>query len=238
MRNKLALVVLFFTLTFVLSPLASVGFNGFTPFQFPIPQIDPPVQPASYAFSIWGIIYFWLVLGAGYGLWRAPNDPGWNAMRMPLAGSLIIGTFWIAAANSAPILATIMIVAMAALAILAVLRAGNLQPWLQVRPVALYAGWLTAASGVAIGVLLGGYGVFSAQAAAIICLIGVLAVALAVQSARPREWGYPAAVIWALVGVIVQNSSNTNWPVIALATFGIAALALRTKFSFTERPST
>ena len=63
MRNQLALVVLFFTLTFVLSPLASVGFNGFTPFQFPIPQVDPPVQPAGYAFSIWGIICFWLVLG-------------------------------------------------------------------------------------------------------------------------------------------------------------------------------
>lgn len=238
MRRHLALVVLIATLTFVFSPLATLGFNGFTPDQFPIAQVDPPVQPAGYAFSIWGVIYLWLAVGAGYGLWRAADDPGWQAMRLPLAISLIIGTFWIAAANTAPIIATIMIVAMAALAILAVLRAGNLQPWLQVRPVALYAGWLTAASGVAIGVLLGGYAIMSAQSAAIICLIGVLAVALTVQSARPREWGYPTAVVWALVGVIVQNSSSANWSVIVLATFGIAALALRAILSFMKGPST
>ena len=42
------------------------------------------------------------------------------------------------------------------------------QPWLQARPVALYAGWLTAATGVAIGVALGGYGVLPAQWAAIL----------------------------------------------------------------------
>ncbi|MCG3269557.1 tryptophan-rich sensory protein [Yoonia sp. I 8.24] len=238
MKRHLALVVLISTLTFVFSPLATRGFNGFTPDQFPVVQIDPPVQPAGYAFSIWGVIYLWLLIGAGYGVWRAADDPGWQAMRTPLAISLIIGTFWIAAANAAPILATFMIVAMAALAILAMLRAGNSHPWLQVRPVALYAGWLTAASGVAIGVLLGGYAVVSAQSAAIICLICVLAVALKVQSARPREWGYPIAVVWALLGVIVQNASNANWPVIALATLGIAALVLRTMLSLMKGPST
>ncbi|MGJ8547775.1 MAG: hypothetical protein ACSHWZ_20215 [Sulfitobacter sp.] len=238
MKRYLPLVVLVATLTFVLSPLASTGFNGFTPDQFPVVQNDPPVQPAGYAFSIWGLIYAWLIVGAGYGFWRAADDSGWQAMRLPLAASLIIGTFWIAAANAAPILATVMIIAMAALAILAMLRAGHRQPWLQVHPVALYAGWLTAASGVGIGVLLGGYAILSAQNAAILCLIGVLAIALTVQSARPREWGYPAAVVWALVGVIVQNAPSSNWPVITLAVLGIAALISRTLFSFIKGPST
>ncbi|SMX43138.1 tryptophan-rich sensory protein [Octadecabacter ascidiaceicola] len=237
MKRYLPLVVLVATLTFALSPLASTGFNGFTPDQFPVVQNDPPVQPAGYAFSIWGLIYAWLIVGAGYGFWRAAEDPGWQAMRTPLAVSLTVGTFWIAAANAAPILATVMIVAMAVLAILAMLRAGHRQPWLQVRPVALYAGWLTAASGVGIGVLLGGYAILSAQSAAILCLIGVLAVALAVQSAHPREWGYPAAVVWALVGVIVQNAPS-NWPVIILAALGIAALMSRTLFSVIKGPNT
>ncbi|MGH1465029.1 MAG: hypothetical protein ACRBBQ_06680 [Cognatishimia sp.] len=238
MKKFLPLVVLIATLTFVLSPLASTVFNGFTPNQFPVVQNDPPVQPAGYAFSIWGLIFTWLMVGAGYGFWRASDDPGWQAMRLPLAASLIIGTFWIAAANTAPILATVMIIAMAVLAILAVLRAGHRQPWFQVRPVALYAGWLTAASGVGIGVLLGGYAILSAQSAATLCLIGVLVVALTVQSARPREWGYPAAVVWALVGVIVQNLTTSNWTVIILAAFSIVALISRTLFSVMKGPST
>ena len=42
-------------LLFAVSPLFTQGFNGFEPDQFPVPQDDPPVQPAGYAFSIWGL---------------------------------------------------------------------------------------------------------------------------------------------------------------------------------------
>lgn len=228
MRSRaLAIVVLIATLTFAVSPLMTSGFNGFTGDQFPVPQDNPPVQPAGYAFSIWGAIYLWLIISAVYGLWRAADDPNWQVMRPALAISLIIGTFWIAAANAAPIVATVMIVVMVATAIAAMLRAGSSQPWLQARPVALYAGWLTAATGVAIGVILGGYAILSAQAAAIVCLVGVLVVALAVQAARPREWGYPAAVIWALIGVIIANLTGPNIAVIALAALGIVLLGIR-----------
>ncbi|WP_372841640.1 hypothetical protein [Phaeovulum sp.] len=225
-------LVLMATLAFALSPLLTIGFNGFTASQFPVPQIDPPVQPAGYAFSIWGVIYLWLIAGAGYGFWRAADDPGWHPMRRPLIISLAIGAFWIAAAGVSPLLATLMIFVMAAAAIAALLRAGKGQAWLQARPVALYAGWLTAASGVALGVVLGGYAVLPAEAAAIVCLVGVLSVAVLVQAARPREWAYPAAVIWALLGVIVANPSGENWKVLLLAASGIAVLTLRAALPF------
>jgi len=50
--------ILLFTaaIAFAISPFLVDGFNGFAPDQFPIPQIDPPAQPAGYAFSIWGLI--------------------------------------------------------------------------------------------------------------------------------------------------------------------------------------
>ncbi len=222
-----AFLVLLFTVTFVASPLVATGFKGFTADQFPIPQADPPVQPAGYAFAIWGVIYLWLLIGAGYGVWKAADHPDHAAMRLPLAISLLIGTFWLTAANAAPVLATVMIVVMALAAIAAMLNAGFERPWLLAGPVALYAGWLTAASGVAIGVVLGGYGLLSAQVSALLCLVAVLGVALAVQAARPTAWTYPLAVIWALAGVIVANLATQNWPVIALAAGGIAALAIR-----------
>ncbi|MDO5658706.1 MAG: tryptophan-rich sensory protein [Paracoccus sp. (in: a-proteobacteria)] len=220
-----AILVLIFAILFALSPLASSSFNGFTPEQFPVVQDFWPVQPAGWAFSIWGLIYVWLIVGASYGLWRHAEDPDWQAMRGPLAVSLFIGIFWIAVANRAPVAATVMIVAMWAGAVLAFLRAGASRPVMQVRPVALYAGWLTAATGVAIGVTLGGYGVISPEAAALICLSMVLVAALLIQAARPAEWGYPVAVGWALAGVIAANAPRGNWLIVALGAVGIALLA-------------
>ena len=96
----------------------------------------------------------------------------------------------------------------------------------QVRPVALFAGWLTAATGVGTGVVLSGYGVLTAQSAALTMLAMVLLVALTVQSRRPAEWAYPVAIMWALSGVIAANVPAGNWPVIALSAVGIAALAI------------
>ncbi|GER06945.1 seryl-tRNA synthetase [Iodidimonas muriae] len=235
--RTLAIAVLIATLTFALAPLFTPGFNGFTPDQFPVRQFYPSIQPAGYAFSIWGLIYPWLIIGAAFGVWQAADDPDWRAMRLPLVISLIIGTFWIAIANIAPIWATLMIVVMAAAAIAAMLRAGRNQPWLQLRPVALYAGWLTAATGVAIGIVLGGYAILSEQSAAILCLIGVIVVALGVQTARPREWGYPAAIVWALIGVIVANISDANWPVIGLAALGMVVLVLRAVRAIMKGPT-
>lgn len=222
-----ALAVLLAAIAFAASPLFTTGFNGFDPQDFPRPQVDPPVQPAGYAFSIWGLIYAWLIAGSAYGFWRSADDPDWQPMRLPLLASLAIGTFWIAVANRAPIAATVMIWAMLALALVAFLRAGRRDVLWQVRPVALYAGWLTAASGVSLGVSLGGYGIMGEQAAALICLVLVLGIGLVVQAQRPAEWGYPAALIWALIGVVVANLAPLNVAVAGLAVLGIALFGWR-----------
>ncbi|SCY30791.1 tryptophan-rich sensory protein [Paracoccus tibetensis] len=219
-----AIAVLVAAVAFAASPIIFPEFAGYRPDLFPIPQEDPPVQPAGWAFSIWGLIYAWLIAGAGYGLWKRADAPDWQAMRPPLLGSLVVGFFWIPVANRMPGLATLMILAMLAGALVAMLRAGESDPWWQRRPVALYAGWLTAASGVSIGVWLGGHGVMSPEAAAVLCLLGVTALALAVQGRRPREWAYGAAVLWALVGVIAANAGAGRWLIALLAALGAAAL--------------
>lgn len=226
-NRSLALLVLLAAVAFAASPVIFPGFAGYEPDQFPIPQQDPPVQPAGWAFSIWGVIYAWLILGAGYGLWKRPEAPDWRPMRPWLLASLAIGFFWIPVANRMPGLATLMILAMLATALMALLRSGRDDSWLQARPVGLYAGWLTAASGVSVGIWLGGHGWLSAQVAAILCLLAVCAIALTVQGLRPREWGYPAAVTWALLGVIAANLGAGNWIVVILAGLGAAALAGR-----------
>ena len=227
MYRKSSLLVLITALAFALSPLLSSGFNGFAPDQFPVPQIDPPVQPAGYAFAIWGLIYLWLVAGAVFGVWDRATDPDWAPMRPALTVSLLIGAGWIPVAQLSPLWATVLIWAMLISAVIALLRAGEADHgWLRA-PIALYAGWLTAASSVALGLMLAGHGILSAQMAAYAGIALDLAVALAVQALRPDTLAYPAAVIWALVGVGVSNLAGPNWSVLVLVALGIGVIGWR-----------
>ena len=233
MERMKAIFVATATLAFALSPVMSSGFNGFRPDQFPIPQVDVPVQPAGYAFSIWGLIYLWLLASAAFGLLKRDTDPGWDAVRWPLTASLIVGAAWIPVAQISPLWATVLIWVMLVTAVIALVRAGpGDRVWLRT-PIALYAGWLTAASCVALGLMLGGHGVISEQIAALAMIVLALGVALAVQTARPDTPEYSGAVVWALVGVIVANGAPVNWPVLGLAALGAVMLSL---YALSGRP--
>lgn len=213
---------------FALSPVFTGGFAGFRPDQLPIAQINPPVQPAGYAFALWGAIYLWLILGAGFGLvWRA-GASDWERVRAPLIPSLGLGLFWIAVAQVHVLWATVMIWLMLAGALLALLRAPYRdRAWLE-GPVGLYAGWLTAASCVALGLVLAGYGILSEQAAALLMLGLALAITLTVLVARPATFSFAFGVCWALFGVIIRNLETGNMPVILLCIAGLAATVLVT----------
>lgn len=217
-----AILTLVFTLTFVLSPLVTSPFSGFEADQLPIPQVDPPIQPAGYAFSIWGLIYGWLVVSAVFGLIKRGEDHAWDPMRTPLIISLALGTPWLWVAGQSPVWATVLIFAMAVPAIIATLRAPHHDHWLAGAPVSIYAGWLTAASFVSLGSTAAGHGVvFGSTGWAYAGIAMALVVALAVQSRLHITSGYGFTVIWALVGIIVANGLSG---VAAFAGVGILAL--------------
>jgi hypothetical protein len=224
MTRILALLTLLATLAFAAAPFITPPFEGFTADQLPIPQINPPVQPAGYAFSIWGLIYGWLIVSAVFGLWKRGSDPGWNRARPALILSLAIGAPWLAIANLSPILATVTIFAMAVTAVVALLRAPAADRWWLQAPLAIYAGWLTAASFVSLGSTAAGYGLlFGSLGWAYAGVTGALLVALAVQATKPAAPEYGATVIWALVGIIVANGTTTLGVTLA-ATAGIAVI--------------
>ncbi len=224
MTQRLALLTLLATLAFAAAPFITPPFEGFTADQLPIPQINPPIQPAGYAFSIWGLIYGWLVVSAVFGLWRRGGDAGWNRARPALILSLAIGAPWLAIANLSAIWATLTIFVMAAMAILALLRAPTTDRWWLQAPVAIYAGWLTAASFVSLGSTAAGYGLlFGSLGWAYAGVAGALLVALAVQWSKPKAPEYGATVIWALVGIILANGTATLG-LTAAATAGIAVI--------------
>lgn len=223
MSQRYALLTLVFTLTFVASPAVTPPFTGFRPDQLPIPQIAPPIQPAGYAFAIWGLIYAWLVASAVFGIVRRGESTAWDRTRIPLLISLAVGTPWLAIANMSAIWATILLFVMAVLAILALLSAPEADKWWLKVPVGIFAGWLTAASFVSLGSTAAGYGFITDQLGwAYIGILGALAIAAPVLW-RSASAPYGLTVVWALVGIIAANATSIL-SVAALAGLGVCVV--------------
>lgn len=204
-----AVLVLLTSIAFAISPVFTAPFTGFDPAFFTTTLERPPVQPAGYAFSIWGLIYIWLIAAAVFGWLKRREDAGWDATRLPLLVSTGIGATWIAVANTSPIAATLLIFAMLITALMALFRAPISDKYWLRAPLGLYAGWLSAASFVSLATILAGYGIFSREAAGWLGLLGALAVAVTLAN-NLRAPGYGIAVIWALIGIIVaQWQSDT-----------------------------
>ena len=226
-RPLIALLTFLLAIGFALSPFFVSGFNGFSPDQFPIPQDNPPVQPAGYAFSIWGLIYVWLIVGMGWGLWKRREDFLWHDMRLPLALSLFVGCFWLAVAVASPIWASVLIWVMLVSALYALFRTPREDRGFAALPVGLYAGWLSAASCVSLGLLAAGYGWMSGPTAGLVFVGLAIVIAAGVQSSLMRAPTYGIGVIWALVAVVVANVATAP-TVAALAAGGAIALILPT----------
>ena len=226
MTDLKAALTFLFTVTFVASPLVTPPFMGFSEDQLPIPQINPPIQPEGYAFAIWGLIYAWLLISALFGLAVRVEDDAWERTRSPLMLSLALGTPWLWVAGQDAVAATVLIFAMAICAIWALLRTPDHDRWLLRAPVAIYAGWLTAASFVSLGSTMAGYGIIMDQIGwAYTGIALALIVTLAVQNRAKTAPEYGLTVIWALVGIIMSNYASELWIAIAAAS-GITIIAL------------
>lgn len=217
-------LVLLMALAFGLSPLLTPDFRGYDATQFPVRLESPAILPAGYAFGIWGLIYLWLVLHAGFGLWKRAADPAWDGVRAPLILSLAIGAVWLAVAVRDPVWASVLISVMGGGALASLARApATPDRWLLLAPLAVYGGWLTAATGVSWGVLLAGFGWLSDTAAAVVMLALVLALAVTVQLRLGRAPEYGLTVVWALLAVCVRNGAE-NLVVTALAAAGCVVM--------------
>ncbi|WP_425092807.1 hypothetical protein [Tropicimonas sp. S265A] len=219
-----SLPTLLLTAAFFIAPLVADPFTGFREDQLPFPQDKPPLQPAGYAFSIWGVIYVWLLASAVFGAMRRADDPDWDDVRLPLCLSLAAGVPWLAVATQSAVAAMALIWVMAVPAMIATLRTPLTDRWWLAAPVALYAGWLTAASLVATATVLAGYGIGPGPVGlAWLGLGAALIIALNVQS-RNAPFPYAVAVAWALVGVVV--SALGDRPLLAAGAAAGAAIVL------------
>jgi hypothetical protein len=225
-----AILTLIVTLAFAAGPFLFPDFDGFAPERFPVPQFNPPVQPAGYAFGIWGMIYLWLIGSAVFGLIKRRDDPEWNAMRPALIMSAAIGAAWLALAKDNPLIATAMIWAMWLTAVAALFRAPSEDRVWAAWPVGLYAGWLSAASCVATGLCIAGYGLLSNEMTAMAMMSLAIGLSAALQLKVGRAPTFGIAVIWALVAIYAANVVS-NAQVAGLAVGGAVGIGALTLFA-------
>ncbi|OCX61452.1 hypothetical protein BFP70_15530 [Thioclava sp. SK-1] len=226
-----AVLLLIATIAFLASPFWAQSFRGYDPQNFPVQITDPAIQPAGWAFSIWGVIYLWLLGHAVMSTFKRSDAPDWDAPRWGMICSLGLGASWLQVAMVAPVLATVQIWLMAGFALWALSKTGQAKPTKHARfallsgPIGLYAGWVTAATGVATGVVLIGYGIGSETAVSLTMLCVIAAVALTVTARMNPPVTYPIGVIWALIGVIAANWGR-DLIMLPAAIFALALLAL------------
>ncbi|MEO0486051.1 MAG: hypothetical protein AAF092_09075 [Pseudomonadota bacterium] len=223
----MAWVVAALAITFAAAPLVTDPFTGFRADQLPVPQLDPPIQPAGYAFAIWGVIYIWLIVSGVFGALKRAEDASWQATRPWLIVSLAVGTPWLAIANTSAFWATVTIWVMLGTALAALLRSPRQDRLLLRAPLALYAGWLSAASFVSLGALLAGYGIlFDALDWALTLTLAATMLAATVQWKEPRAPEYGTAVAWALTAIAVKNGDTQLSLALLAAVCASAMIAL------------
>ncbi|MEI4470738.1 hypothetical protein [Frigidibacter sp. MR17.24] len=224
-RSRTRAVWLFaLTIALALSPLVAPSVRGYDPRDFAYSIADPPVQPAGYAFSIWLVLFAGLIWHGWRGMTARAAAPDWDRIRPAMIVAVLMAALWLNVAALLPLLATAMILGMAGCAVAALLRtAPTAEPALR-WPVAAFAGWSTAAAGVAVGVVAGGMGLVSAFLAALTILLALLIIGIAV-ALRARSALYAGVLAWALFGIFVGNLGSApavRWGALAGAGIMIA----------------
>lgn len=197
---------------------------------------DETLRAASYAFSIWGLIYLGLL---AYSVWqtlgRAPETPALRAVAWPSFIAMAGCAVWlVAAALDLDALTVVVIVGSAAAMIVGLLRAepyrddlGLFSRLFIFWPLGLLAGWLTIASAINILTVLTAWGVIGPDTARPAALAGIGAVLLvgATVAWRLRHIAYGLPIIWGLIAVAVAEYGDQP-PVALAAVGGAVAMAI------------
>ncbi len=194
---------------------------------------------AGYAFSIWGVIF---LLDVVFGVWqlrrRTPDDTG--RARGWAAAGFVLTAAWMPVFSQQHFLPALTIIwaALVCLLVAAVRAAPPTasagQRAFAAYPLALHAGWLTMAAFLNTAQVIvahGWLGSYDMLSWSVVLLALATLLAWSMNIVLRGHFAYPAAVIWALVGVYVKQS---GWRLpgadtVAVLALGVAALlALQT----------
>jgi len=210
---------------------------GQTPAEFSADS-DATLRVAGYAFSIWGVIYLWLLIYAvRQVLPNTGESPLIHRLGWPSSAALLGIGWWVVAAAFDRETATIVLIfgSLAVLLVPLLANAGAIQAlaradrdrWMTVWPLTLLAGWLTVAAPVNLLTVLTGNGALpealSPTLWAALAILLVAAAALGV-TAKLRTLAYGLPVSWGLLGAFVAEQERN--PLLAYVALGAAVCVL------------
>lgn len=199
---------------------------------------DSTLRIAGWAFSIWSLIYLWIL---AYAVWQVLPQTGEsdlvNRMGWPSAVAFVLIGAWIIAAAADAKLATVVIIVAAMLSLviplLANAREVRLTPardqdrWLLLWPLGLLAGWLTIASAANILIVATAQGVLPAALSptgwAVLAVVVVVAVGV-LGVWKLRLLAFPLPISWGLIGAFAAEQDRN--PTLAFTALGAALLLL------------
>ena len=206
---------------------------GMTPAEFAA-QGDDTLRVASFAFTIWAVIYGWIAVYAVYQALPTTTETeslrrlGWPSF-VAFAG---IGLWVVASAANAQgasvaiIFASLLVLLMplvqnAKLFWSDSIRRRALIAW----PLTLLAGWLTIASIVNLLTVMTSQDLIAKGTGPLWSLgaIGLAALVALFVTARTRLWTYPVPIAWGLIGVFFAGRTDGN-DLQAFAALGAAIL--------------
>lgn len=201
---------------------------------------NPPIVPASYAFSIWGLIYAWTIVYAIYQFLPSQlknkrfRRIGWLSA-LSFAGT----SLWLVFAlyNKAWLTMATMLVILGAL--LMIMRDFMEHPSLDSNekllvfaPLSVFAGWISVATFANLASVLAYSGWYFYGAFELSWTLGFILAAGLLSSlltrATHRNWGYSLTVLWGLAGIIVANMQAGNSQIVALTSLISLILFLST----------
>ena len=217
------LVVVATIVTIGFNALAALGLvNGVTPAT--ISERHPSViTPAGYAFSIWSLIYLWLVAFAIYQILR-PERAGRRNIRLLYLASCVLNCAWIWFWHRSFVGVCLVLIVLLAVVLSLIVkefseRATFREALFTKAPFGLYFGWVICAALINLNIVL--TPVISGEN--VLNLLGAISIVIATAAAvlvcwKLHNYLFPLAAAWALAAIAINQTGHTS--IIITAAFG------------------
>jgi translocator protein len=212
----------------------AIPFNGLT--QGDLSERYPVlITPATYVFSIWGLIYLGLVAFIIYQAFPAfRENPLVKAVGILFAVSSLFNILWLFAWHYEKVGWSMIIMLLLLASLIAIyLRVGavtaekTIYDRIVVKyPFSLYLGWITAATIVNFNAWLFSIGWLGTGTGAIVFTILMIVIAVLIALAvfyLRQDYIYAAVFVWALIGIGVRHASG---PLVLTVFAWLAAAAI------------
>jgi len=228
-RVKKLFVLISTVAVIFVSYLVTIGYiSGATPATIS-DKYPTIITPANYAFSIWGIIYFCLVIFSIYQL-HPPTSKSFGKVRSFYILMCLANIGWIYSwhFDLVPLSLVAMLIILSSLVLINFdqRRKDSLSTfWFVKIPFSIYFGWISVAAVLNIFILLSSLGINgTGRLFTIITCISIMLLLTAAVFIRQKisTFAYPLVIAWALTAIAVKQSGRTA--VVVVCALGVIAM--------------